>query len=85
MTEQMGRNKSILHGKRSPINNILTVLIVFHSLKSSPHYSAIRDGNQITIPENYLSKDYKAPGFRLSSLDSPLNPSNGKESAETQQ
>ncbi|MEH1807178.1 hypothetical protein [Nostoc sp.] len=85
MTEQMGRNKSILHGKRSPINKILTVLIVFHSLKSSPHYSAIRDGNQITIPENYLCKDYKAPGFRLSSLDSPLNPSNGKESAETQQ
>lgn len=47
----------------------------------SPHYSAIRDGNQITIPENYLPKDYKAPGFRFS----PLNyPSNGKDS-ETQQ
>lgn len=51
----------------------------------SPHYSAIRDGNQITIPENYLPKDYKAPGFRLSPLDSPLNPSNGKESGSTQQ
>ncbi|MEH2072585.1 MAG: mechanosensitive ion channel family protein [Nostoc sp.] len=35
----------------------------------SPHYSAIRDGNQITIPENYLSQDYQAPGFRLSPLD----------------
>ncbi|WP_016953165.1 mechanosensitive ion channel family protein [Anabaena sp. PCC 7108] len=51
----------------------------------SPHYSAIRDGNQITIPENYLPKDYKAPGFRLSPLDSPLNPSNGKESGSNQQ
>lgn len=51
----------------------------------SPHYSAIRDGNQITIPENYLSKDYQAPGFRLSPLDSLLNPSNGKESGSTQQ
>ncbi|MFB2770932.1 mechanosensitive ion channel family protein [Pelatocladus sp. BLCC-F211] len=51
----------------------------------SPHYSAIRDGNQITIPENYLPKDYKAPGFRLSSLDHPLNPSNGKDSGSTQQ
>ncbi|MBD2515917.1 hypothetical protein H6G93_12990 [Nostoc sp. FACHB-973] len=51
------------HSKRSPINNILTVLIVFHSLKSSPHYSAIRDGNQITIPENYLCKGTKHRDF----------------------
>ncbi|MEA5570599.1 mechanosensitive ion channel family protein [Calothrix sp. UHCC 0171] len=48
----------------------------------SPHYSAIRDGNQITIPENYLPKDYKAPGFRLSYLE---HLSNGKHSSETQQ
>ena len=34
----------------------------------SPHYSAIRDGNQNTIPANYLPKDYQAPGFRLESL-----------------
>lgn len=31
----------------------------------SPHFSAVRDGNQITIPENYLPKEYKAPPFRL--------------------
>ena len=31
----------------------------------SPHYSAIRDGHQITIPADYLPKDYKAPGFRF--------------------
>jgi small-conductance mechanosensitive channel len=31
----------------------------------SPHYSALRDGNQNTIPEDYLPKEYKAPGFRI--------------------
>ena len=31
----------------------------------SPHYSAIRDGHQITIPANYLPEDYQAPGFRF--------------------
>ena len=31
----------------------------------SPHYSAVRDGNQMTIPENYLPKSYQAPGFRI--------------------
>ena len=35
----------------------------------SPHYSAIRDGNQITIPQNYLPKNYKSPGFRVQPLD----------------
>ncbi|WP_375479509.1 mechanosensitive ion channel family protein [uncultured Nostoc sp.] len=44
----------------------------------SPHYSAIRDGNQITIPENYLSQDYQAPGFRLSPLDNLFKQFNGK-------
>ncbi|MBL7994092.1 mechanosensitive ion channel family protein, partial [bacterium] len=31
----------------------------------SPHYRAARDGNAITIPSNYLPKDYKAPGFNV--------------------
>jgi hypothetical protein len=31
----------------------------------SPHYSAIRDGNQTTIPEDYLPKDYKVPSFKI--------------------
>lgn len=31
----------------------------------SPHYRAARDGNTTTIPENYLSKDYKAPSFNV--------------------
>lgn len=31
----------------------------------SPHYSAMRDGNQITIPQDYLPNSYEAPSFRL--------------------
>jgi small-conductance mechanosensitive channel len=31
----------------------------------SSHYSSIRDGNQTTIPENYLPPNYQAPGFRF--------------------
>jgi len=31
----------------------------------SPHYRAARDGNMTTIPENYLSKEYKAPSFNV--------------------
>lgn len=34
----------------------------------SPQYSAVRDGNASTLPENYLSPDYKPPGFQLHSL-----------------
>lgn len=42
----------------------------------SPHYSAIRDGHQTTIPENYLPKDYIAPGFRFDPLARVLNSGN---------
>lgn len=31
----------------------------------SPHYRAARDGNNITIPANYLASDYKAPSFNV--------------------
>ncbi|GIX41367.1 MAG: ion channel [Leptospiraceae bacterium] len=31
----------------------------------SPHYRALRDGNMITIPENYLDKNYIPPSFRV--------------------
>ena len=34
----------------------------------SPHYSAVRDGNQTTIPEDYLPKSYTAPSFRITDL-----------------
>jgi len=32
-------------------------------LCSTPHYTALRDGNQTTIPESYLSRNYQAPEF----------------------
>lgn len=31
----------------------------------SPIYNAVRDGNQSTIPEDYLPKDYKKPSFNI--------------------
>jgi small-conductance mechanosensitive channel len=36
----------------------------------SPHYSSLRDGNQVTIPESHLPPDYVAPSFRVG-LDRP--------------
>ncbi len=33
----------------------------------SPHYRAMRDGNQTTIPENYLPRGSQAPSFRVAS------------------
>ncbi|NEQ98089.1 MAG: mechanosensitive ion channel [Cyanothece sp. SIO2G6] len=38
----------------------------------SPTYSAIRDGNQSTIPASYLPDDYKTPGFQLNPLGNLL-------------
>lgn len=31
----------------------------------SPHYRAIRDGNNTTMPEQYIPKDFETPGFRI--------------------
>ena len=31
----------------------------------SPHYRAARDGNHIAIPDQYIPKDYKTPGFNI--------------------
>ena len=31
----------------------------------SPHYNAVRDGNNTTIPESYLKNDYEAPSFSI--------------------
>lgn len=44
----------------------------------SPHYRAVRDGNQNTMPEKYLPDDYVAPGFRITSLGNGLNSSHTK-------
>lgn len=32
----------------------------------SPHYGALRDGNEVTIPSSYRDTNYKAPGFKIS-------------------
>ncbi len=31
----------------------------------SPHYAALRDGNQTTVPADYLSPNHSAPAFRV--------------------
>ena len=31
----------------------------------SPHYSAIRDGNMLTLPEEHLPADYQPAPFRV--------------------
>lgn len=36
----------------------------------SPSFTALRDGNASTMPENYLPSDYVAPPFRVQSSDS---------------
>jgi small-conductance mechanosensitive channel len=51
----------------------------------SPHYRAVRDGNQNTIPENYLPADYIAPGFRISPLGNFLNPPDSKPKSNGQE
>jgi small-conductance mechanosensitive channel len=35
---------------------------------NSPHYTSVRDGNRVAIPEEYLPKDYKAPGFNIEQI-----------------
>lgn len=35
----------------------------------SPHYRAIRDGNQTTIPGDYLPREYQTPAFRISKIN----------------
>jgi small-conductance mechanosensitive channel len=35
----------------------------------SPTYYSLRDGNTVTIPENYLGRDYEAPAFRVKRVE----------------
>jgi small-conductance mechanosensitive channel len=39
----------------------------------SPHFSSLRDGNTIAIPEKYIKPDYKAPAFRMNLEDVEKN------------
>lgn len=41
----------------------------------SPHYAAVRDGNAMAVPNDYLPKDYEAPGFSI--LSRILRPGQG--------
>lgn len=50
----------------------------------SPHYRAVRDGNQTTIPTDYLPEDYESPSFRISSVTPPEKLDEGKESPDHQ-
>jgi len=57
--QQMAGIYSQLHSKIQDKFNEASVEIM------SPHYGAMRDGNQTTIPPEHLPKEYKAPSFRL--------------------
>jgi len=37
----------------------------------SPHYTSLRDGNTVAIPEASRAPGYRAPGFRVESADAP--------------
>jgi small-conductance mechanosensitive channel len=39
----------------------------------SPHFSGMRDGNKIQIPDEYLPKNYNPPPFRISPFGNPFN------------
>jgi small-conductance mechanosensitive channel len=48
----------------------------------SPSYSAVRDGNQVTIPSEYLPKDYQPAPFRILPLGHLFTPPAGRGGTE---
>jgi small-conductance mechanosensitive channel len=46
----------------------------------SPHFSALRDGNVIAIPDQYIKPDYQTPSFRVQA-----NGASGLQDARTEQ
>jgi small-conductance mechanosensitive channel len=56
---EMGRIYSELHENMQEAFNEAGVEIM------SPHYTQIRDGNKVTIPESYLPKDYVPQALRI--------------------
>ncbi|OGI19403.1 MAG: hypothetical protein A2287_06340 [Candidatus Melainabacteria bacterium RIFOXYA12_FULL_32_12] len=48
----------------------------------SPHYTAVRDGNKVTIPHKYLPEDYQPSAFRVSSAEIFNNSSQESQSEE---
>jgi small-conductance mechanosensitive channel len=45
---------------------------------NSPHYTSLRDGNQTTIPENYLADDYQRPVFGFQEINGPARKQLGR-------
>ncbi|HTT23285.1 MAG TPA: mechanosensitive ion channel family protein [Candidatus Sulfotelmatobacter sp.] len=41
---------------------------------NSPHYTSLRDGNETTIPRNYLPKEYKHPVFEVHEVNPTATP-----------
>jgi hypothetical protein len=37
----------------------------------SPHYTSLRDGNTVAIPEASRPQGYRAPGFRVEPVSPP--------------
>jgi len=50
---------------------------------NSPHYAALRDGNDTTIPQTYLSHDYKRPSFEFRRVNGD-SPRAGADQPETE-
>ncbi len=65
--ERMPRIYSALHQNIQDKFNEAGVEIM------SPAFSALRDGNTVTIPPNYLPEDYEAPAFRVADIPGKLN------------
>lgn len=45
---------------------------------NSPHFTSLRDGNRVTIPDTYVPRDYESPVFQVRTVNDPLPPSDGK-------
>jgi small-conductance mechanosensitive channel len=60
---RMAETYSVLHQNIQDKFNEAKVEIL------SPRYGAIRDGNQTTIPADYLPQEYQAPAFRISKIN----------------
>ena len=43
---------------------------------NSPHYTSLRDGNRTTIPDTYLSRDYRSPVFEVQASNNPQSAAN---------
>lgn len=50
----------------------------------SSHYMQLRDGNKTTMPDEYLPKDYQAPGLRVMPLGKWTSPPSDDSTAHTE-